>query len=74
MVYNMYIHFYTNVISNIKIYKKSKCKKLFFDSIILIMGYLYSKFINIPLPWGIDVALIATFYMMLDNVLSQIGY
>lgn len=40
----------------------------------LIVGYIYSIYMKKTLPWGIEAALIATFFMMMGNVGKEIWY
>ena len=55
----------------IKISKNNSVYTMLLSSMCLIIGYLYAKFVNIKLPWGIDAALVAVFFMALGIVFKN---
>ena len=43
--------------------KRTK-ERILFSSVVLVLGFLYAHFISVPLPWGIDAALIAQAFIL----------
>ena len=55
----------------IKLSKHDNVVIAIYSSICLICGYLYCTYIDIKLPWGIDAAFIAVFFMAMGTILRQ---
>lgn len=49
----------------IKVAKGKKSVVLVLSTVLLLVGYLYCEYIDIKLPWGIDAAFIAVFFVAL---------
>lgn len=47
---------------------KNKLFLLALATVSLLLGYLYCTYIDIKLPWGIDAAFIAVFFMVVGNI------
>lgn len=54
------------------VHKKSKWGGYICSILCLVSGYLYCTFIDVKLPWGIDAAFVAVFFMYWGCVLRSL--
>lgn len=55
----------------IKISKKNKIAIAVISTVCLISGYFYCSYIDIKIPWGVDAALVAVFFMAIGYIFQD---